>query len=230
MQQEELQFAVRGAMIHAPAAGAIEILHNALIAVDNMGQIAAVTSPGQPDYDNLEQLARDAGKLEELSAEEYLLPGLVDTHVHAPQWPQLGKALDRPLDVWLQKYTFPLEARYADLDFAQRVYENLVHTLIANGTTTAMYYATIHLEASKRLAEICLQKGQRALVGKITMDNPDQCPDYYRDASTRQGLDDTEIFIEQVRGLPGNSERVGPARHYPEIYSQLYRRNAARIR
>ena len=205
MKQEELQFAVRGAMIHAPAAGDIEILENALIAVDNTGQIAAVTTPGQTDYGNLEQTARDAGKLEELSAEEYLLPGLVDTHVHAPQWPQLGKALDRPLDVWLQKYTFPLEARYADLDFAQRVYENLVHTLIANGTTTAMYYATIHLEASKRLAEICLQKGQRALVGKITMDNPEQCPDYYRDASTRQGLDDTEIFIEHVRGLSGNS-------------------------
>ena len=119
MKQEELQLAVRGAMIHAPAAGAIEILENALIAVDNTGQIAAVTSPGEPDYDKLEQTARDAGKLEELSAEEYLLPGLVDTHVHAPQWPQLGKALDRPLDVWLQKYTFPLEARYADLEFAR---------------------------------------------------------------------------------------------------------------
>ena len=37
MQQEELQFAVRGAMIHAPAAGEIEILHNALIAVDKHG-------------------------------------------------------------------------------------------------------------------------------------------------------------------------------------------------
>ena len=208
MKLEELQLAVRGAMLHAPAAGAIEILENALIAVDNTGQIAAVTSPGEPDYDKLEQTARDAGKLEQLSAEEYLLPGLVDTHVHAPQWPQLGKALDRPLDVWLQKYTFPLEARYADLEFAERVYENLVHTLIANGTTTAMYYATIHLEASKRLAQICLRKGQRALVGKITMDNPEQCPDYYRDASTRQGLDDTENFIEQVRGLPGNSNEL----------------------
>ena len=123
-------------MIHAPAAGDIEVLENALIAVDNKGQIAAVTSPGQADHDKLEQMARDANKLEELSSKEYLLPGLVDTHVHAPQWPQLGKALDRPLDVWLQTYTFPLEARYADLDFARRVYENLVHTLIANGTTT----------------------------------------------------------------------------------------------
>ena len=206
MKQEELKFAIRGTLVHAPAAGDIEVLDDTLIAVDNGGQIAAVSGPDRPDYGKLEQSAREAGKLEVLSAGEYLLPGLVDTHAHAPQWPQLGKALDRPLDEWLMKYTFPLEARYADTDFARRVYENLVHTLVANGTTTAMYYATIHLEASKHLAEICLEKGQRALVGKIAMDNPDQCPDYYRDASTGQGLDDTQNFIEQVRGMPGNAQ------------------------
>ena len=150
-------------------------------------------------------MAAQAGKLEQLSPQEYLLPGLVDTHVHAPQWPQLGKALDRPLDEWLQKYTFPLEARYADAGFAERVYRNLVQTLIANGTTTAMYYATIHLESSMRLAEICLEQGQRALVGKIAMDNPEQCPDYYRDASAAQGLEDTGSFMEQVLGMPGNT-------------------------
>ena len=103
------------------------------------------------------------------------------------------------------KYTFPLEARYADTDFARRVYEHLVRTLIANGTTTAMYYATIHLEASKRLAEICLEQGQRALVGRVAMDNPEQCPDYYRDASTGRGLDDTQRFMEAVQGMPGNA-------------------------
>ena len=208
MKQEELKFAIRGTLIHAPSAGDIEVLENALLAVDDGGRIAAVTGPGQPDYGELEQVAREAGKLEVLSAGEYLLPGLVDTHVHAPQWPQLGKALDRPLDEWLQKYTFPLEARYADAEFAERVYDNLVHTLIANGTTTAMYYATIHLEASKRLAEICLEKGQRALVGKVAMDNPEQCPDYYRDASAGQGLEDTVSFIEQVVGMPGNAGRL----------------------
>ena len=208
MKQDELKFALRGSLVHALAAGEVEILENALIGVDNNGQIAAVTTPGQTDYAQLEQAAAQGGKLEQLSSQEYLLPGLVDTHVHAPQWPQLGKALDRPLDEWLQKYTFPLEARYADTDFAERVYPNLVHTLIANGTTTAMYYATIHLEASMRLAEICLEQGQRALVGKVAMDNPEQCPDYYRDASAGQGLEDTGRFMEQVLGMPGNAGRL----------------------
>ena len=205
MKQDELKLALRGTLIHTPAAGEVEILENALIAVGNNGQIAAVTTPGRSDYVELEQVATQAGKLEQLSPQEYLLPGLVDTHVHAPQWPQLGKALDRPLDEWLQKYTFPLEARYADTEFAERVYRSLVRTLIANGTTTAMYYATIHLESSMRLAEICLEHGQRALVGKVAMDNPEQCPDYYRDASAGQGLEDTGSFMEQVPGMPGNT-------------------------
>jgi cytosine/adenosine deaminase-related metal-dependent hydrolase len=82
--------------------------------------------------------------------------------VHAPQYPQLGKALHVPLDVWLRRYTFPLEARYADLAFARRAYEALVGDLLANGTTTAVYFATIHQEATRLLADICLEKGQRA--------------------------------------------------------------------
>jgi len=52
-----------------------------------------------------------------------LLPGLVDLHVHAPQWPQLGTGLDLPLERWLFEYTFPLEARYADLVFARPVWD-----------------------------------------------------------------------------------------------------------
>ena len=36
-----------------------------------------------------------------LDADEVLIPGLIDTHVHAPQWPQLGTALDLPLDQWI---------------------------------------------------------------------------------------------------------------------------------
>ena len=36
------------------------------------------------------------------------------------------------------------------------------------------------------------------------MDDPDQCPDYYRDSSTGQAIDETQRFIEFVRNLSGN--------------------------
>ena len=206
MQAEDLAFAVHGTLMHAPVLGEIETLETALIGVDTDGRIAGVSRGGDAGHDALARTTADAGKLERLAPGQYLLPGLIDTHIHAPQWPQLGKALDRPLDVWLQTYTFPLEAKYADPVFARQIYESLVETLIANGTTTALYFGTIHLEASKILAEICLQRGQRALVGKITMDNPDQCPDYYRDTTTERGLHETQALIEYVRKIPEDAQ------------------------
>ncbi len=204
-------FTVRGTLIHTPVLGELEIKKRALVNVDEHGQIAAVLEPDSTSYEQLLTRSRESNTLLELSNNQYLLPGLIDLHIHAPQWPQLGNALHLPLDEWLQKCTFPLEAKYADIDFAEKVYTSLVDTLIANGTTTALYFATIHLESSKLLADICLSKGQRALVGKVAMDNPDQCPDFYRDASTQRGLDDTRSLIEYIRAMNGNeNSRVMP--------------------
>ncbi len=66
---------------------------------------------------------------------------------------------------WLNQHTFPLEARYQDIDFARQAYPSLVITLLANGTTTAMYFATVHEEATQLLASTCQRLGQRANVG-----------------------------------------------------------------
>ena len=205
------QFTICGTLIHAPVCGEIEVIENALVAVDAAGNIAGVYAPNAKNYAIVQETAASTNSLITLAKGQYLLPGLIDLHVHAPQWPQAGNALHLPLYTWLQEYTFPLEAKYADLDFAAKVYSSLVDTLIANGTTTTLYFATVHLAATKLLADICLTKGQRALVGKVAMDNPDECPDYYRDASTQQGLADTRALIEYVRALPGNENaRVLP--------------------
>jgi len=190
-----------GTAFYAPAHDRLEVLTDSLIVVDDTGTITAIHPAGPPEIERF----RAAGQLTELKPGQYLLPGLVDLHVHAPQWPQLGKALDVPLEVWLQKYTFPLEARYADLEFAEPIYESLVESLLANGTTTALYFATIHLPATELLADICLRRGQRALIGRVAMDDPEQCPDYYCDASAETGTADTRTFIDYVRAMPGNA-------------------------
>lgn len=192
---------------HAPEAGTVDILDNVLIDIDADGMIRAVTRPENPDHPKIRAEAETEGRLERLPDGSYLLPGLVDCHVHAPQYPQLGNALDVPLEIWLQKYTFPLEARYADLAFARRAYGYLVEDLLANGTTTVLYFATVHQDATRLLADICLDKGQRALIGKVVMDDPESCPDYYRDASTEAALKGTVDFIDYVRAHPDNGER-----------------------
>jgi guanine deaminase len=194
-------WAIWGRAIHAP--NTVEVLPRALIIVDADGTILSV-APSVPENDaNLRSFC-DSGRLISLADDQILLPGLVDLHIHAPQFPQLGTALDRPLEDWLQAYTFPLESRYADVGFAESVYTRLVETLLAHGTTTALYFATIHLPATQRLAEICLALGQRGLVGRVDMDHPEQCPDYYRDASAESAIADTSALIDFIRAMPGN--------------------------
>jgi guanine deaminase len=190
---------VAGTFFHAPSLGTIEILADALLAVDDFGTIAAVFPPDHRDHRRMREEAAAAGRLETVPHGRYVIPGFVDLHIHAPQYPQLGKALDCSLEDWLARYTFPLEARYADPAFARRAYEALLAELIANGTTTAVMYGTIHDEANRLLVDICLEQGLRAFIGKVAMDNPETCPDNYRDASPDAALAGTQGLIDYVR-------------------------------
>ena len=196
--------AIRGTWFHAPQMDRVETLVDAIVVVDAGGVIEAVLQPGGAGYDAAAKGAID-------TAGQLMLPGFVDLHVHAPQYPQLGQALDEPLEVWLGKYTFPLEARYADLRFARPRYDALVRDLLANGTTTALYFATVDLAATKLLADLAIARGQRALIGKVAMDDPASCPDYYRDSSAETAIADTRKFIDYVRAHPENGDgRVLP--------------------
>ncbi len=133
----------------------------------------------------------------DLVGDHVVLPGFVDTHVHAPQWPQLGTGLDLPLEEWLGKHTFPLEARYVDLGFARTVWQDLVATLLAHGTTTAAYFATRHPEATVELGRVCAELGQRGLVGRVAMDHPEMTPPDLRDAGADEAVQlSAEVNLE----------------------------------
>lgn len=202
---------LRGRVMHAPRRDAPDLHDDAVLVVDAEGSIAALHARGSPGHEAAWRQAASAGTLLTLSPAQVLLPGLVDLHVHAPQWPQAGRALDLPLGDWLLGHTFPPESRYSDLEMAREVYDDLVATLLANGTTTAVYFTTIHEAASLLLAEICVWRGQRAFVGRVAMDHPGQCPAYYRDRSAQEGIDATRRHIHAVRALPGNGRaRVRP--------------------
>lgn len=202
---------IRASAFHAPVRGEIDFLDDALIAIGPDGRIARVIRRDDPGYEGALGAAENEENLVTLPPETVLLPGFVDLHIHAPQYAQLGQALDVPLEVWLEKYTFPLEAKYADLDFAKPRYEALVDDLLAGGTTTAMYFATVDAAPTHLLADICIDKGQRTLVGKVAMDDADNCPDYYRDASAEAAVADTRVLIDYIRRHPDNGDaRVLP--------------------
>lgn len=179
----------------------VQILKNNLFFVNADGMIDKIIAPEHLEYQNLVNSYKGKENFHQLEDHQYFLPGFVDLHVHAPQWAQAGTALDIPLNDWLNTYTFPIESKFSDLDFAKKVYNDVVSTLLANGTTTVLYFATVHKEASILLAQICAEKGQRGLVGKVVMDNPEENPDFYRDTVTNTALSDTEEFILAVKEL-----------------------------
>lgn len=197
---------VVGTAFHTPSP-ALEVLADVAIVVGADGQITAVHDGASPDAAAAIAAATEVVRL---SPEQRLLPGMVDLHLHAPQWPQLGTGLDLPLERWLFEYTFPLEARYADAAFAADVWAHMVPTLLANGTTTTVYFGSVHEQATELLAEQCAVSGQRAFVGRVAMDHPEGTPDWYRDASPAAGVEASHRSIESIRGAAAGSALVQP--------------------
>ncbi len=171
------------------------------------GVIEAVAPAGS---DDATALADRHGDHRVVPDTQVLMPGFVDLHVHAPQWQQNGTALDLPLDEWLFTYTFPLEARFAERAMAEAVYPDLVQTLLAHGTTTAVYLSSVHEEATTVLAETCRSLGQRAFVGRVAMDHPDGTPDFYRDTDAASGLAASRRSIADVTAADSGRGLVRP--------------------
>lgn len=136
---------------------------------------------------------------------QFLLPGLIDTHIHASQFPNAGLALDLTLLDWLEKYTFPTEAGLGDIGKAEEVYQRCVRTTLDSGTTTACYFATIHSKSTEVLANVCVQEGQRALVGKVCMDR--NSPDNYCE-TTDSSLAESKKIVETILAM--KSDLVKP--------------------
>ena len=99
-----------------------------------------------------------------------ITPGLVDLHLHAPQYSYCGTAMDLELLDWLNTYTFPTEARFADTDYARRVYRRLAGDLITSGTTRVCMFSSLHTDATLILMEELEKAGVTGYVGKVNMD------------------------------------------------------------
>uniref|UniRef100_A0A8C0CCA8 Guanine deaminase n=1 Tax=Balaenoptera musculus TaxID=9771 RepID=A0A8C0CCA8_BALMU len=169
-------------------------------------------------------------EIRELSHHEFFMPGLVDTHLHAPQYSFAGSNVDLPLLEWLTKYTFPTEHKFQSIDFAEEVYTRVVRRTLKNGTTTACYFATIHTDSSLLLAEITDKFGQRAFVGKVCMDLNDTVPEYKE--TTEESIKETERFVSEMlqrnSHISENRDEVKAVKNlYPgyKNYTDVYDKN-----
>lgn len=151
----------RANIIHTPTPGKLEIIPHGYVVVGSTGLVEGVYAELPENLDWRRQVMDFGDKL--------LIPAFNDLHVHAPQYRNMGLALDLELLPWLNTYTFPEETKYADPEYARRLYRRFVHELWMQGTMRAAVFATIHPEATRILADLFIQAGMGAYVGLVGM-------------------------------------------------------------
>ncbi|KAI1138648.1 guanine deaminase [Hypoxylon sp. FL0543] len=197
-----------GTAIHSREPSELIILENALVIVDRDGKIANlvedVPRDKVPSVLSSLDIHSSSEDVRYLPRNQFLIPGFIDTHNHAPQWAQRGLGQSMHILDWLEHVTFPNESRFQDPAYARRIYSSCVDGFLKQGITTASYYGSLHAEATKILADLCLEKGQRAFVGKCNMNR--NAPEYYRDANVEASLKDTEECIAHIRRIDPESK------------------------
>lgn len=125
-----------------------------------------------------------------------VIPGLTDLHTHAPQFGNRGMALDLELLDWLDTYTFPEEAKFAQTDYARRAYRMFAQDLYQGATTRACIFGTIHLPATLILMEELERTGLVSYVGKVNMDrnSPPELTE-----QTDASIHNTKEWVQQAR-------------------------------
>ncbi len=132
-----------------------------------------------------------------------IAPGFIDMHIHYPQTDVIGSPAEGLLP-WLEKYTFPQEARFVDADHAAAVAQFFLAELERNGVTTALTFATSHPASVDALFSAARARGMRLITGKVLQDR--HSPDGVRD-QTEQSLIDTEALLRKWHGV----DRLGYA-------------------
>ncbi|NLJ92173.1 MAG: guanine deaminase [Aeromonadales bacterium] len=183
-----------------------------------------------------EVLARWPANLEVVQYQHKLITaGFIDTHIHYPQTEMIASYGEQLLD-WLNNYTFPEEAKFADPEHAQRVASFFLDELLANGTTTALVFGSVHKASIDAFFRESERRNTRMIAGKVMMDR--HAPDNLLDTAGTS-YEDSKALIErwhnQGRQLYAVTPRFAPTStpeqlamagrllaEYPDVYLQTH--------
>ncbi|KAF8511481.1 guanine deaminase [Hysterangium stoloniferum] len=131
---------------------------------------------------------------------QFLMPGLIDTHTHAPQFPNIGRGGQYELLGWLSNLTFPTESKFGDRQFAEKVYTKVVRKLLDCGTTTCCYFSSAHVVGTEVLAKAVVACGQRAFIGNCNMDR--NAPEsYLKGLDASKSIEHSRQIISYIASL-----------------------------
>ena len=134
-----------------------------------------------------------------------LMPGLVNTHGHAPMTLLRGLADDLRLDVWLMGYMMPVERDFVNPHFCWLGTQLAAAEMIRSGTTTFMdmYYF------EEAVADAAAQAGLRAVCAQSILKFPAPDASSYEEALAR-----ARDFIIRWKGHPLITPAIAPHAPY----------------
>ncbi|XP_026332160.1 guanine deaminase-like [Hyposmocoma kahamanoa] len=156
-------------------------------------QKGQITHKGESDCTMLKEQSVIAGiRRIELLDHQFLMPGFVDCHPHGSQYPKPPSYQNKKVKTYRPKrqYEYPF--------YTSSTYAKMVHKLVRYGTTTAIYYGSLHVDKTMELVRLLVQLRQRAFIGKVN-ENTENRHNYFNDI--HKELDDTKDFIEKVLAL-----------------------------
>ena len=125
-----------------------------------------------------------------------LLPGFIDAHIHYPQVEIIG-AYGAQLLEWLNRYTFPAEAKFNDAGHARKIADFFIAEMLRNGSTAASVFCTSAPQSVDAIFEAAQAQNMLILAGKMMMDR--HAPANILDTA-EASYDDSKALIERWHG------------------------------
>ena len=209
MKQQPNTFALKGTICFSTDQSHLFLYENSYAICEN-GRCAGVF-PELPD--------RFSGIPVRDTENSLIIPGLVDLHLHAPQYAFRGMHMDLELLDWLNTVTFPEEARYQDLFYAKKAYSIFAEDMRKSATTRASVFGTLHRESTELLMDLMEQTGLITYIGKVNMDR--NSPDELREKNARTSAEDTVRWLRDIAGKYKNTKPILTPRFIPSCTDEL---------
>lgn len=208
--------------------GAYEYIEDGLMLVEN-GKIKQLG-----EYDKLKPLTNGTATVKDYTA-YLIMPGFIDTHTHYPQLDIIASYGTELLD-WLDRYVFPAEKKYKDIEYAKKRADFYLSELLRNGTTTALVFPAVFKESSEAFFECANRLNMCMINGKVLMDR--NAPTYLRDTPETAYKDSKDLiqkWHKKNRQLYAVTPRFAPTsteaqlevtsqllQEFPDVYFQTH--------
>lgn len=148
-----------------------------------------------------------------------IIPGMVDLHIHAPQYAFRGIGMDWELIDWLNNQTFPEEAKYNDSVYAKKAYSIFADDMRKSATTRACIFATKHRRATEILMDLMEETGIISYVGKVNMDR--SAPNNLIEESPELSAYNTFGWLNDIKGKYQRTKPILTPRFIPSCTESL---------